>query len=108
MAYTVFYEENEYLIDKEVIITFLNSLLGRTFQLLPLREEGQEYNKPITTIIIELLGFQSLNPDLKDLFQLTCKLEGLRKGEEEIDFHTYRRTIFECCNLIAKAKENVS
>lgn len=108
MAYQVFFKEEEYPIDNESVLAFLNSLLGRTFQLLPLREEGQEYNKPITTIIIELLGFQSLNPGLKDLFQLTCKLEGLRKGEEEIDFPTYRRTIFECCNLIAKAKENVS
>ena len=41
------------------------------------------------------------------LFPLLCKLEGLYTLTKEEDFFSYRRTIFECLNLLSSLKEGV-
>ena len=40
-------------------------------------------------------------------FPLLCKLEGLFELDEEEDFFSYRRTIFESLNLMSNIIENV-
>lgn len=102
MAYIVF-ENESYEIKDETLINNLSMLCGKIFKCLPLREEGEDYRKPLETIIIETLGMAHLIPDQKDLFALVCKLQGMREMED-MDFPTYRRTIFECCSLATKVK----
>ena len=41
------------------------------------------------------------------IFSLMCKLEGLFTLNGENDFFEYRRTIFECLNLIQEIKTNI-
>ena len=38
----------------------------------------------------------------KPLFLLLCKLEGLYIYTEENQFYEYRRTVFECLNIIGE------
>lgn len=41
------------------------------------------------------------------LFSLLCKLNGLYDLTTEDNFFIYRRTIFECLNLLSSVKEGV-
>jgi hypothetical protein len=83
----------------------LSKLCNSIFKLLPMKEEGTDWEKPLETIVIEVLGMKELFPDLSYLLTLACKLEGLYAAREEIEFPLYRRTIFECCSLVSKARE---
>lgn len=80
----------------------LKRLLNQIYKLLPLREEGGDWQKPLETIIEEFAGMDRLI--LSDygniLFSLLCKLEGLFTLQEEEEFGLYRRVIFECLGII--------
>lgn len=92
-------------IDKQVIIEVLNKQQKLTFKLLPMLEEEQEWDKLLETIIIEFLGMQGCFPGSEKLVSLIFKLKGLERLSE--DFFAYRRTVFECCSLIDKLKEEI-
>lgn len=78
----------------------LERICNQIFKLLPMREEGKDCEKPIETLIIELLGLSSLLVGYQELLlSLVSKLEGIRIGNEEIDFMLFRRSIFEACSL---------
>ena len=91
-------------IDNAAINKNLTRLQSQIFKLLPMREEEQEWDKPLETIILELLGIHGLFPDLEAIVTLICKLQGLIEMKEEDSFMLYRRTIFECCGLVDKIK----
>ena len=95
-------------IDNEVVVSTLERMTSQTFKLLPMREEEQEWIKPLETLSLELLGLHSLFPDNPSLFSAVCKMEGIREVGEKMDFMMYRRTIFEICGLLSKARENFS
>lgn len=103
---TIIFESEKLDIEQQIIANNLSMICGKIFKCLPLKEEGEDCKKPLETIIIELVGMASLLPDQKDLFSLICKLQGLRELDAEMDFPTYRRTIFECCSLVTKVKES--
>lgn len=109
--YTVF-ESDSFIqknieISNDIIISNLNRIQSQIFKLLPMREEGLDWKKPLETLAVELLGMQKLFPQLEDLVALVCKLLGLLDKEDEEDFYLYRRTIFECCGLVNKLKEQI-
>lgn len=91
-------------IEPEVIQDNLTRIGNQIFKLLPMREEEQNWEKPLQTLLVEISGMYSLFPNRDDLFTLLCKLEGLQHYKEQIDFMLYRRVIFECCSLIDKIK----
>ena len=91
-------------INNDIINHNLNRLQSQIFKLLPMREENQDWEKPLETIILELLGMQSLFQEIDKLITLVCKLQGLLELKNEENFMLFRRTIFECCGLIDKIK----
>lgn len=92
--------------DNAAIINNLNRLCNQIYKLLPIMEEHKDYVKPLETIIIELSGLSGLLDNQNDmLLSLVCKLKGLYEEKDNIDFSLYRRTIFECCNLVNKIKD---
>ena len=95
-------------IDDEVVYSTLERMTSQTFKLLPMREEEQDWIKPLETLSLELLGLSSIFPKNPSLFSALCKMEGMRELGEKMDFMTYRRTIFEVCGLLGKAKNNFS
>ena len=88
-------------IDAAAIQNNLKRITNQIYKLLPNREEGSDWEKPLSTLIEELAGMDRLLEDYhEDLFALLCKLEGLFTLVKEDDFFLYRRTIFECLGLI--------
>lgn len=95
-------------IDKNAITEDLKKLTNQIYKLLPNREENIDWKIPLGTIIEELSGMDKLLIDYHEiLFPLLCKLQGLYDLTEDKDFFLYRRTIFECLNLLSLLKEGV-
>ena len=89
-------------IEKQTIHNRLQNLINQTYKLLPSREEGADWEKPLQTVLEELAGMQRLmNCGYSEIFfPLLNKLEGLYSLVEDDDFLCYRRTIFECLGLM--------
>ena len=86
-------------VNNEVIAFNLRRLKNQIFHLLPSNEEGEDWRKPLDTIIREMAGLSNLFPDDVKIFELLSKLEGLKAQGKEIEFQWFRRIIFECCSL---------
>ena len=95
-------------INNEAIIENLKKLTNQIYKLLPNREENIDWQTPLNTIVEEISGMDKLLSEYHEiLFPLLCKLEGLYSLTKEQDFFAYRRTIFECLNLLSSLKECV-
>ena len=88
-------------IDEQVISKRLQNLINQIYKLLPIREQGQDWTKPLETILEELSGmFNLMNCGFPQVyFPLFNKMEGLYSLTKEEDFGCYRRTIFECLGV---------
>ena len=94
-------------IENIAITNNLKRLTNQIYKLLPNREEGIDWQTPLTTVIEEFAGMSKLINNHTALFSLLCKLEGLYGLTEENDFHLFRRIIFECLSLVQDIKESV-
>lgn len=93
-------------IENKAIEVNLKRITNQVYKLLPSREEGSDWEKPLSTIIEELAGMNRvLIGQHEILFPLLCKLEGLFILTQEDDFFLFRRTIFECLSLINELSE---
>ena len=93
-------------ISNDTIVNSLKKKTNQIYKLLPNREEGLDWEKPLTTILEEFAGMSRLLVGQQDtFFSLVCKLEGLFLLTEEEDFFSFRRTIFECLSLIRTLSE---
>mgnify|MGYP007101825463 CR=1 FL=1 len=97
-------------IKDDTVLNRLKQLTNLIYKLLPMREEGGDWQTLLFTIIEELGGISRLIDIDSDeiFFSLLAKLEGLFDLTEEDDFFNFRRIIFECLNLMSKVKKNVS
>lgn len=93
------------IIKKEVVFNDLERIINQIFKLLPMREEGEDWQSPLRNLIIELIGLDELLLESVDFFSLLCKLEALLTLTSEDDFFTFRRTIFECLNILSEVKK---
>ena len=88
-------------IDDDVIRRDLERITNQIYKLLPNREEGIDWVKPLETLIVELSGMERLYVGNQEVFfPLLCKLEGLFTLDKDEDFFLFRRTIFDCLNLM--------
>ena len=96
-------------IEKQTIFNRLQNLINQTYKLLPSRQEGTDWQKPLETIIEELAGMKRiLNGGYSQIFfSLICKLEGLYSLTKEQDFFIYRRIIFECLGLMNTIQKQI-
>lgn len=96
-------------IQNNIISNRLQNLINQTYKLLPSREEGLDWEKPLETILEELIGMKRLMGEKYSeiFFPLLNKLEGLYSLTKEDDFLCYRRTIFECLGLMNELKEKI-
>ena len=91
--------------DKEAVITNINRITNQIYKLLPLREEGKDWEAPLQNLILEIVGMNILWIDQVELFSLLCKMESLLTLTEEKDFFAFRRLIFECLSLMSGIKK---
>lgn len=95
-------------IDAKCVDIVLKRIINQVYKLLPGREEGEDWQKPLETIIEELTGMSRLFICCQSSFlTLLAKLEGLFECATEDDFQVYRRTILECLGLLGGIKDYV-
>lgn len=88
-------------IKNNVIHNDLKKIINQVYKLLPMREEQEDWQKPLETLMVQLGGMSRLFKNQQDVFfPLICKMEGLFNLTKREDFQLYRRTIFECLSLL--------
>ena len=85
----------------------LKRVINQVYKLLPMRQQDKQWEKPLQTIIQELVGMKRLFLGWQEesFLMLLCKLEGIFELKKEQDFSLYRRTIFECLGLLGELKK---
>jgi len=92
-------------IENSAIEVNIKRITNQIYKLLPVREEGGDWETPLQNLIYEIIGMKILWVDQPKLFSLLCKLEALLTLKEENQFYIFRRMIFECLSLIGDIKE---
>ena len=82
----------------EVIELNIKRLTNQLWKLIPMRENGEDWEKQLKTVTLEIAGLNEVFLSFPQFLQLSSKLEGLQQTETEFDF--YRKTVFESINLL--------
>lgn len=80
---------------------YYNKLQGRLYGLLCEREKGGAWEKFLETILIELYGLEKIDKTI-NYWPLIGKLSELKY----LDYQYFRKTIFECINLVKELSAN--
>lgn len=83
---------------KEEIKDEVIRLTNQLWKLIPMWENNEDWNKQLESVIIDIAGKDEIFLHNSHFLQLLSKLEGLRV--EDTEFVIYRKTVFECINLI--------
>ena len=89
------YEFSKEELHKEIV-----RLTNQLWKLIPMRENGEEWDKQLDTVIIDIAGKNEIFIHNSQFLQLLSKLEGLLVLET--DFSMYRKTVFESIGLLRK------
>ena len=81
-----------------VLAADINRLTNQLWKLIPMRENEENWQSQLETVLIEIAGLYSLFDIDEEYLILLSKLEGLRQVDTE--FSIYRKTIFECISLL--------
>lgn len=82
---------------QETIQKTVRRLTNQLWKLIPMRENDEDWYKQLQTVTLEIAGLNELF--ISPIFlQLLSKLEGLQI--KEVNFELYRKTIFECINIL--------
>lgn len=87
--------------DKSDVIKNVRRLTNQLWKLIPMRENEEDWQKQLDTVILEFVGLNEIfiGPTF---LQALSKLEALKV--KEVDFDFYRKTVFECISLIQSIK----
>ena len=91
--------------DEQVVQTDLRRLVNQIWKLLPMREKEEDWEKQLSSVLIELHGLSDMFDDQLKLLILLSKLEGLTSTE---DFMTYRLTVFGAISLLTEITNSLS
>ena len=93
----------------QIIKKDITRLINQIYKLLPMRQENQQWQKPLLTIIEQLSGMKKLFLGWQEesFLILLCKLEGMFELKQPVKCTLYRRTIFECLSILGEIKANV-
>ena len=85
---------------KQIIEGYNNKLKNKLFGLLNEREKNRNWEEFLDAILIELMGYPDEEKTI-NYFVLFYKISSLRY----LRFEYFRKTIFECMNLVSKRGE---
>jgi len=86
---------DQIIVDDLTMEGYTNRLKNQIFKILPLHEEGGEWEKHVDTLLIELYGLQDVLMSINFL-PLIGKLNSLRF----LNYKHLRKTVFEMINLV--------
>ena len=81
-----------------------NRLTNQLWKLIPMRENEENWQEQLNTVIIEIAGLNEIFNQKEGFLILLSKLEGLKVVE--LPFSTYRKTVFESISLLREVMEN--
>lgn len=84
----------------EVIERNVRRLTNQLWKLIPMYEHGEDWQKQLDTVLIEIVGMSEIFDDKLKLLQLISKLRGLIALGNDIQFILYRKSIFEAISLL--------
>lgn len=90
--------------DTELVQTDLRRLVNQIWKLLPMRENEENWQKQLNTVLNELHGLHKLFGDQLDFLILLSKLEGLPQVE---NFMAYRLVVFSSISLLTELANNL-
>lgn len=91
-------------IPQELFEKNITRLTNQLWKLIPMRENEENWQKQLNTVIIEITGMNELLIYKPEGFQLLTKLEGMLQIEG-MSFDLYRKTVFECISLLQGLKQ---
>lgn len=73
--------------------------IGEVWRALPMREKGEDWEKQVSSVVLELRGLERLEVlnDQVRMLEILSKLSGLIEEEE---FMVFRKTIFDIITLL--------
>ena len=98
MVFIMTLEKISITVPAVVIAADINRLTNQLWKLIPMRENEENWQSQLETVLIEIAGLYSLFDIDEEYLILLSKLEGLRQVVTE--FSIYRKTIFECISLL--------
>ena len=91
-----------FVVEDDVFKTDINRLTNQIWKLIPMRENQEDWELQLNTVICELTGLYYIFDNNEDFLVLLSKLEGIKNMETEFDF--YRKTVFESITLLRGLK----
>ena len=87
---------------KETEKRYKTLLINMIYKLLPIREEGKDWERYLDGVLAEIHGFINIFEEIDELqlVRILSKLESLKEYTSEDDFYSYRKTVLECTNLV--------
>ena len=84
------------------IVADINRLTNQLWKLIPMRENDENWEGQLETVVIELTGLNEVFNTGEQYLILLSKLEGLKVAD--INFNIYRKTVFDAINLLQELK----
>lgn len=88
----------------EIVVADLRRLINQIWKLLPMKENEEDWQKQLDSVLVELRGLHAIFGDQLDFLILMSKLEGLR---EVNNFMVYRTTVFSVISLLTELANNI-
>ena len=90
-------EYRDIIIADNIVVKDLRRLINQIWKLLPMRENEEDWQKQLDSVLIELRGLHIMFGDQLDFLILLSKLEGLYETK---NFMSYRMSIFSAISLL--------
>ena len=87
-----------------IVVQDLRRLINQIWKLLPMRENEEDWQKQLDSVLIELRGLHVMFGDQLDFLILMSKLEGLRGVD---NFMVYRTTVFSVISLLTELTNQI-
>lgn len=88
-----------------IVVQDLRRLINQIWKLLPMKENEEDWQKQLDSVLIELRGLHVMFGDQLDFLILMSKLEGLRGVE---NFMVYRTTVFSVISLLTELTNQIN
>lgn len=96
------YCNNEF--NNELIISNLRRLINQIWKLLPMKENEEDWQKQLDSVLVELRGLHAMFGDQLEFLIIISKLEGLR---EVNNFIVYRANVFNVISLLTELTNSI-
>lgn len=89
----------DYKFANSLVAKDMRRLINQVWKLLPMRENNEDWQKQLNSVLIEIRGLHRMFGDQLDFLILLSQLEGLHEVD---DFMLYRSSVFNIISLMTE------